>query len=87
MMVTHLTSARACELHAGRVPGTNTGNLTETLVGLARKASNSPTSNDTVETMTLSDGNGVNHLIGLEDGVGRHWLLEKVLGEGNLVGN
>ena len=40
-----------------RMPGTDTSDLAETLVGLARKHLGAPTGGDTGETVTLGDGN------------------------------
>lgn len=35
--------------------------------------------------MTLGDSNDINDLVLLEDGLNADWLLEEVVGEGNLV--
>lgn len=56
-------------------------------MGLARKLGDAPTGNNTLVTLTLGDGDGVDHLILLEDRVDRHWLLEEALSEGDLVGH
>jgi len=61
MMVTVLTSARDLELHAGRMPSTDTGDLAETTMGLTRKSSDTPTSDDTVSTATLGHTNDIDH--------------------------
>ena len=47
VMVTLLTSAGNSELDARRMPGSNTGDLTETLVSLARQLSCMPTRSNT----------------------------------------
>ncbi len=86
-MVTHLTGTGNGPLDVVRVPGTDTSNLTETLVSLARKLRGTPTAGDTLETVTLGDGNDIDHLVLLEDGVDLDGLLEEVAGEVNLVGN
>lgn len=70
-----------------RVPGTDTSDLTETLVGLSGELLGAPTGGNTRETVTLGDGNAVNHLILLEDGADLDGLLEEAVGEVNLVGN
>ena len=57
VMVTHLTSTSNCPLDVGRMPGTDTGDLAETLVRLARKLLGSPSRGNTVESVTLGDGN------------------------------
>ena len=56
-------------------------------MGLARKLLGSPTGGDSGETVTLGDGDDVNHLVHLEDGVNVDLLLEEVLSEVDLVGN
>jgi len=53
----------------GRVPGSDTSNLPETLVGLAGELLGSPTGGDSGETVILGNGNDIDHLVRLEDGV------------------
>jgi len=62
------------------MPGTNAGNLAETAVGLAGKALDAPTVDDTLETVTLGDGADVAGLGLGEDGVNTNLLLEELLG-------
>lgn len=59
--------------------------LAQTTMGLAGQAGNTPTLHHTLDTVTLGDGNGVNHLVGLEDSVNRHLLLKQTEGEVNLL--
>ena len=87
MVVTHLTSTGNSPLDMVRVPGTNTGDLTQTLVSLTGQLGGTPTAGDTLETVTLGDSNDVDHLVLLEDAVDLDGLLEEVAGEVNLVGN
>lgn len=87
VVVTHLTGTGNSPLDVGRVPSTDTSDLTETLVGLARKLLGSPTGGDTGETVTLGDGDAVDHLVLLEDGRDLDGLLEEAVGELDLVGN
>lgn len=87
VVVTHLTSTGNSPLDVARVPGTDTSNLTQTLVSLTGKLLGAPTAGDTLETVTLGDSNNVDHLVLLEDGVDLNGLLEEVAGEVNLVGN
>lgn len=86
-MVTHLTSTGNSPLDVGRMPGTDTGDLAETLVCLTRQLLGSPSGGDTGETVTLGDGDDVDHLILLEDAVDRDGLLEETLAELDLVGD
>lgn len=87
VVVTHLTSTGDSPLHVGRMPCTDTSDLAETLVRLARKLLGSPSAGDTLESVTLGDGDAVDHLVLLEDGVDLHWLLEEAVTELDLVGD
>lgn len=87
VVVTHLTSTGNSPLDVVRVPGTNTGDLTQTLVSLTGQLGGTPTAGDTLETVTLGDSNDVDHLVLLEDAVDLDGLLKEVAGEVNLVGN
>jgi len=87
MMVTILTGTSNSPLDVRRMPGTNTGNLTETLVCLSGQLLGSPSRSNTRETMTLGDTDNINHLVLLEDGVDWNWLLEETLSEVDLVGD
>jgi hypothetical protein len=87
VMVTHLTGTGNSPLDVGRMPSTDTSNLTETLVSLTRELLGAPTGGDTVVTVTLGDGDDIDHLILLEDAVDREGLLEETVAELDLVGN
>lgn len=69
------------------MPSSDTSDLTQTLVGLARQTAGTPTSGNTLKTFTLGDGDDVNHLVLLKDGVNGNLLFKVLLGEGNLVGD
>ena len=86
-MVTTLTSTGNGPLDVGRMPSTDTSDLTQTLVSLTRKLLGTPTGSDTLETVTSSNGNHVNHLVLLENGVDGDGLLEEVVAEVDLVGD
>lgn len=87
VVVSVLTGTSHGPLHVRWMPCTNTSDLTQTLVCLTRKLLGSPTAGDTRETVTLGDGDAVNHFVLLEDGVDLHWLLEKTVTELDLVGD
>lgn len=87
VVVTVLTSTGNSPLDVGRMPSTDTSNLTETLVGLARKLLGTPAGGDTAETVTLGDGDDIDNLVLLEDGVDRDGLLEKLTAEVDLLGD
>lgn len=86
-MVTALTGTGNGPLDVGRMPGTDTSDLTETLVSLARKLLGTPTGGDTLETVTLGDSDDIDHLVLLEDAVDGHLLLEETVAEVDLVGD
>ena len=84
-MVTVLTSTGNSPLHVRRMPRADTSDLPQTLVRLARQLLRSPPTSNTLETVTLSDSNAVNHLILLEDGADFNGLLKQAVRELNLV--
>lgn len=86
-MVTHLTGTSDGPLDVGRMPGTDTSDLSETLVGLTGKLLGTPSGGDTVETVTLGDSDDIDHLVLLEDGVDADGLLEEAVAEVDLVGD
>lgn len=87
VVVTVLTGTGNGPLDVGRMPGTDTGDLTQTLVSLTGKLLGAPTRGNTAETVTLGDGNDVDNLVLLEDAVDGDGLLEEVLTELDLVGD
>lgn len=87
VVVTGLTSTGNSPLDVGRMPSTDTSDLAETLVRLARKLLGTPTGSDTVETVTLGDTNDIDHLVLLEDGADLDGLLEEAIAESDLVGD
>ena len=87
MMVTHLTSTSDGESNAGRMPGTDTGDLAETTMGLTRKTGDSPTRDDTVVSVTLGGSTDVKRLTLSEDGADWDLLFEKALRKVNLGGS
>jgi hypothetical protein len=80
VVVTVLTGTGNSPLDVGRMPGSDTGDLTETLVGLTRELLGAPSGGDTAVSVTLGDGNDVDHLVVLEDGADVDWLLEETVG-------
>jgi len=80
-----LSSSRNSVGNSGRMPGSNTGNLSETLVCLSGQFLGSPSGCDSSESLSLGYSKSINHLILVEDGIDRDWLLKKSLSEGDLV--
>ena len=87
VVITLLTSAGYCVTHTSRVPSTDTGDLTETSVGLTRQASDAPTTDDTGKTVTAGSGADVDDLALREELGDLDFLLEKSLSEFNLGGD
>merc|ERR1719419_545925 len=67
VVVAVLTDAGHGVAHAGRVPSTDTCNLTKTTMGLARQPRDSPTGDDSFHSAALGDCDGVDHLVLSED--------------------
>ena len=70
----------------GRMPRSNTSDLSKTSVGLSWKSGDTPSCDDTFITSTLGDTNDIDILVLGEDGINSDLLLEKGLGEVNLGG-
>jgi len=87
VVVTLLTSAGNCPGDTGRMPGSNTSNLAETLVCLAGQFLDSPTGHNTLETITLVHTNGVNELVYSKDTIDCDGALEQANSEVDLVLN
>jgi len=87
VMVTFLTSASDGEGNTRWMPSSDTSDLAETLVSLARKFLRVPTAGDTLETFTLGDGNAIDHFVLSKDA--RDWdgLLQMFLDPLDLVFN
>lgn len=55
-------------------------------MGLARQAGDSPAGDDSLGPVTLGDGNGVNHVVDVEDCVNGDGLLKVAVGKVDLLG-
>ena len=87
VMVSVLTGTGHGVLDTARMPGTDTGNLPETLPGLTGKLGHSPTGGNTLETLTLGDTDNINVLIEGKDIVDLDFLLHEPLTELDLLGH
>ena len=82
-----MTSTGNGEHDLGRMPGTDTGNLSETLVGFPWEFLGSPTVSNTLETMALGNGNNVDILVLFEDGGDINGILKETMSVVDLVGD
>jgi hypothetical protein len=80
-----LTGTSDGEHDLGRMPCTDTSNLSETLVSLPGKLLGTPTVCDTLESVTLGNSNDIDVLILLKHRANLHRLLEQILSELDLV--
>ena len=65
----------------------NTADLSQPSVSLPGQAGDPPSGDHALCALTLGDGNGIQHLIGLEHGVHTDCLLKQVVSKVNLVLN
>jgi len=87
VMVTILSCTCNGVAHTRRMPGSDTSNLAKTFVGFAGKLGDTPTLYDTLESVTLGDADGVDHLILGEHTVHRYGFLKEGIGKVHLLGN
>lgn len=85
--VTLLTMSGNLELNASRMPSTDTGNLSQTSVGLSWESSDTITRYDTLCSVTLGHTNSVEHFILGKYRRNRNGLLEQTSHKVNLIGN
>ena len=69
------------------MPGTDTGNLSEALVGFPWELLGSPTMGNTLETVTLGDSDDVDVFVLFEDGGDINGFLKEIVSVGDLVRN
>ena len=82
-----MTSTGDGEHDLRRMPGTDTGNLSETLVGFSWELLGSPTVSNALETVALGNSNDVDILVLFEDRGDIDGLLKEIISELDLVGN
>eukprot|EP00736_Rhodelphis_marinus_P002706 Rmarinus@m.23776 len=87
VVVTILTCATNTVRNTSRMPGSDTSNLAETLVSLARKLFGAPTVSDTLRSVTLRNANDIDHLVLIKHSIDSEFLLEETVREVNLVLN
>jgi len=87
MMITILTCTRNSVHDTGRMPSTNTSDLSQTSVSLAGQLLNTESLDNSDETVATSNTDSVATLIVLEDLAELDLLLEAAVGEFDLLGN
>jgi len=87
VMVTLLTSTRHSVLDTTGMPGSDTSDLAETFMGLARQLFGMPTRSDTLESFTLGNTNDVDHFILAKDTFDWHFLFKVFTSKVDFVGN
>merc|ERR1719410_277720 len=85
VMVALLSSSGHGELDPARMPGSNTGDLPQTLVCLPGQLLGVPSAGDALESVTLGDADDIDHLVSGKDSGDRNLLLEVIPGKVNLV--
>jgi len=84
-VVTELTASGDCPLDSRWMPGTDTGDLTETSMGLSGKSRDTESLDNTGVTLTAGDSDSVNALRHLEDFADANLLLELLVSPVNLL--
>jgi len=87
MMVTMLTGSGDGESYSGRMPSSDTSDLSETSMGLSGESLGTESLGDTSVTLTLGNTENVNHFVLVDDLGDSDFLFEVLLGEINLLGD
>jgi len=87
VVVSLLTGSGNRESHSRRMPGSDTGNLSQTLVSLSRQLFGMPSGSHSVVTSTSGDTNAIDHLVLSKHRVDVHILLEVFSGPVDLLSN
>jgi len=87
VVVTQLTSSGNGESNSGRMPSSDTTNLSETSMGLSGESLGSESGSDTFVTLTLGNTENINHFVLVDDLGDSDFLFEVLLGEIDLLGD
>merc|ERR1719199_810071 len=85
--VTLITSSSNSPLNGRWMPSTDTGNLSETSMGLSWESGDTESLDNTSGSVTLGNSNGINHLVVGEDLTDGDLVLELLSGPLDLIGN
>jgi len=87
VMVTQLTGSGDGESYSGRMPSSDTTDLSETSMGLSGESLGTESGSDTFVTLTLGNTENVNHFILVDDLGDSDFLFEVLSGEIDLLGD
>lgn len=87
VVVSQLSGSGNTELDSGWMPSTDTSDLSKTSMGLLLQVSNTESLDNSGDSLTLGNSEDIDHLVLLEDLINLDLLLEKSVGEINLLGN
>jgi len=85
VVVTQLTGSGDGESNSGRMPSTDTTDLSETSMGLSGESLGTESGGDTFVTLTLGNTQNVNHFVLVDDLGDSDFLFEVLLGEVDLL--
>jgi hypothetical protein len=87
VVITSLTSSGNLESNSGRMPSTDTTDLSETSMGLSGESLGAESGSDTFVTLTLGNTEDIDHFVLVEDLGNSDFLFEVLSGEINLLGD
>jgi len=87
VVVTQLTSSGNGESYSGRMPSSDTSDLSKTSMGLSGESLGTESGSDTFVTLTLGNTENVNHFVLVNNLGDSDFLFEMLLGEINLLGD
>jgi len=87
VVITVLTSSGNLESNSGRMPSTDTTDLSETSMGLSGESLGTESGGDTFVTFTLGNTEDIDHFVLVEDLGNSDFLFEVLSGEIDLLGD
>lgn len=87
VVITELTSSGDLESNSGRMPSSDTSDLSETSVGLSWESLDTESADDTFVSLTLGNTEDIDHFVLVEDLGDSDFLFEVLSGEVDLLGN
>jgi hypothetical protein len=87
VVITSLTSSGNLESNSGRMPSTDTTDLSETSMGLSGESLSAESGSDTFVTLTLGNTEDIDHFVLVEDLGNSDFLFEVLSSEIDLLGD